>query len=647
MENLTQKIQLISLVILLSGLIYLLILLIQLIKGCRIHKFSFKNLYNYIGGALILLPLIIFLYYLPIALYGDNFWIQKTLSYEVMQKSIISFGGVIFAFYFFIRTTIFFPHVNKSYNIISLLLPISIVPGLSNSLIVMIISQSVNEHIDFKYLLLFFVLATYFFIISIRISKRITANLGAHVAHEFTMKVLNNVFRFSYRKFEKVESGKIYTILNDDIGSIFYFSQVGVHIFTHLTTGILVFVYLFILNTYNTLVLIGAIVFIYILWGLLGGTLTKAWRLARIKREDFITLVVGLINGFKELILHHIQRTEYKTDIEDKSDKFYKSQLHATYIDINKTLLSEISFIVAVCISCLVMPFVLNMNKELTTTYIIATLFLWGPFNNVLSGIPTIINAKISWQRIKDFLRNAEKDEYFPGYNNNNEVKISAVDSLTVKEVYFNYENNDNQSDTPYSIGPINFKANKGEIIFIIGGNGSGKTTFLKLLVGLYTPTSGKIQINGENVDSEILGEYFSVIYSDFYLFKKIYGINPNRLDQVNEWLDMFDLSNKVQIKDGAYSTIALSKGQCKRLAILKSYLEDRPIYFFDECAADLDPDFKNFFYNDLLKTMRNEGKLLIVITHDDKYFNIADVIYKMDMGKISVLNKENNSSIY
>ena len=100
-------------------------------------------------------------------------------------------------------------------------------------------------------------------------------------------------------------------------------------------------------------------------------------------------------------------------------------------------------------------------------------------------------------------------------------------------------------------------------------------------------------------------------------------------------------LADKVSIENGVFSTIDLSKGQRKRLAILKSYLEDRPVYFFDEVAADLDPAFRDFFYNELLVKMRQEKKILIIISHDDKYFDLADNIYKMDMGQISSKVKE------
>jgi putative ATP-binding cassette transporter len=74
-------------------------------------------------------------------------------------------------------------------------------------------------------------------------------------------------------------------------------------------------------------------------------------------------------------------------------------------------------------------------------------------------------------------------------------------------------------------------------------------------------------------------------------------------------------------------------------LALLQCYLEDAPIYLFDEVAADQDPEFRKFFYRNLLMRMKEEGKIVIAITHDDHYFDVADRIIKMDMGKIETVD--------
>ncbi|MEN9207898.1 MAG: ATP-binding cassette domain-containing protein, partial [Gloeomargarita sp. GMQP_bins_14] len=176
-----------------------------------------------------------------------------------------------------------------------------------------------------------------------------------------------------------------------------------------------------------------------------------------------------------------------------------------------------------------------------------------------------------------------------------------------------------------------------GEIVMIMGGNGSGKSTLAKLITGLYTPQSGQIIFDGVPVDAHNrywYRQHFAVVFSDFYLFDSLLGINddPTLAQQL---LQKLQLDHKVRIENGRFSTIALSQGQRKRLALLVAYLEDRPIYLFDEWAADQDPRFKDFFYREFLPQLRTEGKTVLVISHDERYFACADRLIKLDYGQV------------
>lgn len=187
-----------------------------------------------------------------------------------------------------------------------------------------------------------------------------------------------------------------------------------------------------------------------------------------------------------------------------------------------------------------------------------------------------------------------------------------------------------------FKVGPINYQFKSGQIVFITGGNGSGKSTLFKLITGLYPLDSGNITINGEEVNCSMLSENCSAIFSDFYLFKKLYGIDySNKEGFISKYLKLFKLDEKVNVLNGSFSTTKLSTGQKKRLALLVSYLEDRQIYLFDEWAADQDPEFRKFFYFTLLPGLKEKGKCVIAVTHDEHYFNMADKVIKMDMGKI------------
>jgi ABC-type siderophore export system fused ATPase/permease subunit len=156
------------------------------------------------------------------------------------------------------------------------------------------------------------------------------------------------------------------------------------------------------------------------------------------------------------------------------------------------------------------------------------------------------------------------------------------------------------------------------------------------LLTGLYTPDKGRILINDESLKEDQLSEYFSVVFSPAYLFQKLYKVNTeNRAEETNRYLELLDLGDKLEIVNNRYSTIRLSGGQRKRLALLQCYLEDSPIYLFDEWAADQDPEYRNFFYRTLLPEMKRQGKIVIAITHDEHYFDVADRVLKMKQGKL------------
>lgn len=211
------------------------------------------------------------------------------------------------------------------------------------------------------------------------------------------------------------------------------------------------------------------------------------------------------------------------------------------------------------------------------------------------------------------------------------------VDRIIARDVVFSYEG-ETEEEEGFTVGPLDFEAQKGEITFIIGGNGSGKTTLAKLLTGLYLPEKGDIRIEGKDLSDNDLGEYFSTVFSGYHLFEKLYDVDMSKkekMEQADHYREVLRLQDKVEIQDNAFSTIDLSGGQRKRLALMQCYLEDAPIYLFDEVAADQDPEFRKFFYRDLLQRMKDDGKIVIAITHDDHYFDVADKIVKLDMGKV------------
>jgi len=199
------------------------------------------------------------------------------------------------------------------------------------------------------------------------------------------------------------------------------------------------------------------------------------------------------------------------------------------------------------------------------------------------------------------------------------------------------------ETEHDFTLGPVDFRLAPGELVFVVGGNGSGKSTFVKVLTGLYTPRSGTIRIGDVVVTDatrEWYREHFSVVFADCFVFDKLLGLSaPDVVATAQRYLELLQIDHKVNVRGtdrgSEFSTIDLSTGQRKRLALVTAYLEDRPFYVFDEWAADQDPEYKRIFYAKLLPELRNRGKAVVVITHDDRYFHLGDRVIKLEDGKV------------
>jgi putative ATP-binding cassette transporter len=264
-------------------------------------------------------------------------------------------------------------------------------------------------------------------------------------------------------------------------------------------------------------------------------------------------------------------------------------------------------------------------------------LFLIGPTTILVNMIPILSRVNISIDDL--FTLEKEMDEAIAhnGNINVNDAIFSGFQRIKFNDVSFSYLG----SDQSFFSGPFNKEINAGELLFVIGGNGSGKSTFLKLLTGLYYPSEGGLYVDNNLVDASRYAAYrnlFSIIFTDFHLFNKFYGISDleeEKIKKVNYWLEKMRMQHKVSYKDGGFTSTNLSTGQRKRLAFIAAMLEDKPILVVDEFAADQDPQFREYFYETLLGEIKNTGKTIIAVTHDDHYFHVADRVWKMDEGKI------------
>ncbi len=263
-----------------------------------------------------------------------------------------------------------------------------------------------------------------------------------------------------------------------------------------------------------------------------------------------------------------------------------------------------------------------------------AVLFIIGPLGGLVGAIPVFSRANVAAENIAALERALARSSVPEGPPS---VSRPAGDftEIALRHVTFQYE--DLRGGTSFSIGPMNFSLRSGELVFIVGGNGSGKSTFIKVLTGLYHAREGAISVDRAAIgpgDASWYRSHFSAIFSDYHLFEELYGLEQVGQERVDDLLRQMGLDQKTAFVNGRFTTVDLSAGQKKRLALVVTLLEDRPIIVFDEWAADQDPAFRRHFYEEVLPSLRSQGKTIVAVTHDDRYFQTADRVLKMDYGQ-------------
>jgi putative ATP-binding cassette transporter len=259
-----------------------------------------------------------------------------------------------------------------------------------------------------------------------------------------------------------------------------------------------------------------------------------------------------------------------------------------------------------------------------TTKAILALLFVVGACFGLVQSIPMLTSANAATDRIAqletDLLATAQSAD----------LSVAELpkrfDKIELHNLFFRYF--DTSAETAFQVGPVDFTLQSGDLVFITGGNGSGKSTFLKLLAGLYVPESGEIMLDGIRIDDstrEIYRALITAIFVDYHLFLRLYGISDPDPAEVDRLLTQFRLSAKTRLSDGEFRTLDLSGGQRKRLALIVALLEKRPILLLDEWTSDQDPEFRRRFYHELLPALNQAGATIVAVTHDDRYLSELD----------------------
>lgn len=283
------------------------------------------------------------------------------------------------------------------------------------------------------------------------------------------------------------------------------------------------------------------------------------------------------------------------------------------------------------------LPVFFNGYTDVIYKLVAVAIFCVGPVMAVTSSAPLFDKANVGLGHVFALEKRLDESAIHASRGADADTTdFHAFREIALDHLAFNYRNETGAS--LFRAGPWDLKIERGEILFLVGGNGSGKSTALKLITGLYQPDSGRILVDGVEVTAKTLQAYremFTCIFTDFHLFERLYGLEHVDTEQAAMLLRYMGLEEKVTFSDGKFSTQDLSTGQRKRLAMVVALLEQREIYVFDEWAADQDVSFREVFYKVLLPALKRTGKTVIAVTHDDRYWNCADRRIALDVGTI------------
>ncbi|GGA37414.1 hypothetical protein GCM10007416_07900 [Kroppenstedtia guangzhouensis] len=522
------------------------------------------------------------------------------------------------------------------------LIVLGLISGFGNAFLIFVINETFVRTNNLENgLLFYFGLGIVMYVFSQRFIRVRIVTYANELVYEKRMDLTDKLLHTPYHKLESLEQGRIEATLNNDTEVISRSLNLLVTAGTSLLTLLFCFLYLGVMNLYAFLISLVIILVTVGLYWVIGRQADKVWNETRDIQNVYFRLIQDLRHGFKELRLHRGKRQEFREVMNESCDNYRGKRTEGDLKFANVFVVGELLFVIVIGVVAFVFPEIFkNIPKETIHNYVLVFLYMTGPVNELLNGIPQLVLVRISWKRIQEMIRSVadlETDEETAAMSPILEEPVR----LQLKGVGYEYKNSAGDS-TGFGVGPIDFEFNAGEIVFITGGNGSGKSTLAKLITGLYKPDVGEILLNGRKVTLEELNQCYSAILSDFHLFDRLYGIETKGHEaEIDQYLDLLRLRDKVGVENGYFTTTQLSTGQKKRLALLVTFLENRPIFLFDEWAADQDPDYRSFFYQELLPQMREKGKCIIAITHDDHYFHLADKRIKMDMGQIQLIQTE------
>lgn len=508
--------------------------------------------------------------------------------------------------------------------------------GASSSGIIALIHFIISTELTYFYGSLFgFITAWIGFGVFSAASTYFLSQLSQQTILDLRLTLTQQILNTPLQKIEAAES-KIFLVLTEDINTLANSLERIPSVFAALATvlGCLL------LMAFISPLLLGMLILILLLC-------FPFYIFPLKKMQNYLTLVrqewngifkyfYGLNRGIKELLLSLPKQNAFLyKHLYPACHRQYQQAIRAKTLYTIASRWGDLFLLVGLGIIIFTLPHWHYISFAELSEFLLIFLFTLSPLTTILSFLNEFERMKVSLQKIEEvgLLIQSHSESHY-----DNAVKFfGKFKTLRLENVSYKYY--EKNQEYPFYLSGINLEFKHPGVIFITGGNGSGKSTLVKILCGLYSPQQGRIYFNDVEIDEPHQIAYrqcFSAIFADFFLFEELLSFEElNYAEQAKQYLDRLELSQKVKIENGKFSTINLSQGQQKRLALLTAFLEDKEIYIFDEWASNQDPYFKKTFYYEIIGELKAKNKLVFAISHDESYYHIADRIIKLEDGKV------------
>lgn len=490
---------------------------------------------------------------------------------------------------------------------------------------------------DHLYLIIFLLIIVLFIWARRALSLHII-ELSQSLFWQLRLEVLQMVMKSDYGQMKR-KRDEIHSVLTFDIGALTQASLSIIEFMTAMVMVITCLVYMFFTSHLLFFLTLGTCVLGIGLYQWGARKNNKRFHESRTLEDNFSRHFIAILDGYKEI---YMNRLKGKAIMTRKVIPITNEALHKNteaYVGfLNNQIIGQILFYILISCILLVVSVMSGIPSLTTVTFLFILLYLLGSVETMMVLLPVLFRAKISFNRLVELKTTLESIDEDDSYLKLDDSAV-VFQSIQLKQICYKYDS-EQTVKAAFEIGPIDLPVNKSDVIFIYGGNGSGKTTAIHVLLGLLKPQSGEIVFNGQPLTTgNQYSDYrkvFSVVLSDFYLFDELYGNENFDRQLAEEYLTLFEIDKKVQITNTGFSVIELSTGQRKRLALIAALLEERPVLVLDEWAADQDPYFRKKFYTIIIPHLKQRGITIIAITHDDHYYHCADKCYKMEDGLLT-----------